>query len=302
MNLPAAYRILPAEVPLRIPGFGRWCPPGARTLAPSKRPSEEWYAEFVDRLITAKGRRYLPVCRLSDGEFLFAVGPQPPDLRLSRFRRLTQAACESIRAATRGGRFAAGMHGFYNSGDYSSEEWTAGRTTFASGLRYLAERGVLALHLTFGTAPFQERYFPAVGRWLAANNIVLSASNYVPFYFVYGALTGQRRSELLSGRILVVNGARGEKAGQITAGLRREGATEIHWCPISDRRSLFDSIDVKPFVGKVDLAVVGAGIGKANILRQLEPLGVPCVDAGFVFEVWREPSLAKLRPFCEFEG
>lgn len=38
-------------------------------------------------------------------------------------------------------------------------------------------------------------------------------------------------------------------------------------------------------------------MGKANILCQLEPLQVPCIDAGFVFEVWANDKNKFLRPF-----
>ena len=41
----------------------------------------------------------------------------------------------------------------------------------------------------------------------------------------------------------------------------------------------------------------GAGIGKSRILRQLEPFNVPCIDAGYAFEVWAAPDRQWDRPY-----
>ena len=46
------------------------------------------------------------------------------------------------------------------------------------------------------------------------------------------------------------------------------------------------------------MALVGAGIGKSNILVQMESLNVPCIDAGFVFEVWANPENKWNRAVC----
>ena len=163
----------------------------------------------------------------------------------------------------------------------------------------IGKKGILALHLSYGEVPFQEHYFPALGRWLKENHIMLIDENYFPFYFVYAALTGPRRGELLKGRrVLVVNGASGEKRQKIEAGLRREGVAELLWHTFSLDRSLYDRLILDPYIGKIDLAIVGAGIGKPNILTQMEPLNVPCIDAGYVFEVWADPENRWKRAFC----
>lgn len=108
-----------------------------------------------------------------------------------------------------------------------------------------------------------------------------------------------RRGELLKNRrVLVVNGAQGEHRQKIVEGLKREGVSKVLWCPISLRRSLYDSVDMEPFIDNVDLALVGAGIGKANIMLQMETLNVPCIDAGYVFQVWTDPKNKWKRVVC----
>ena len=168
-------------------------------------------------------------------------------------------------------------------------------------LKEISGAGILAVHLTHASPkPFHQHYFPALGNWLAENKVHLTFGNYVPFYFVYALLRGPRRVELLKGkRVLVVHGAMGEKRSKITGALKKEGVAEIYWLPISGERSLFDRLDCSPWTRKVDLCLVGAGIGKPNVLTQLKSLSVPCIDAGYVFEVWADPRLAAHRPFMK---
>jgi len=130
------------------------------------------------------------------------------------------------------------------------------------------------------------------------NHVNLSMQNYAPFYFVYALLRGPWKARVFHGRrVLAVHGATGEKRTRILAGLEREGVSEVHWLAISAERSLFDQIDCLPWRGRIDLCVVGAGIGKPNILLQLRELQVPCIDAGYVFEVWANPVTALSRAY-----
>lgn len=300
-RLPPDARILPYAVPLAIPSFGDEGK-GSNILAPDALACDRWYNDFVDRLVDALGRRFLPVTRMSDGEFHFCFGDRPPLSTEPLARRLAETALQQLHGLGREG-FTARTVGRYSSGSYSADEWKNARDVYARNLVGLARDGLLALHLSYGDRTFQERYFPALGRWLFELGVELTLENYAPFYFVYAALTGPRRSELLKGRrILVVNGATGAKQQAIVRGLEREGASEVRWLGISADRSLFDRVDPTEHVGRVDLAVVGAGIGKPNVLPQLAPLGVPCVDAGFVFEVWADPAAARERPFCKPMG
>jgi hypothetical protein len=295
--LPAEYCIQPAVVDFWIPGFareGRW-----RTLAPQEVDCARWFESFHERIVAAIGRSYLPVCRLSDGEFRFCLGVQPPSklwgsgdrARLWLHYGIERASgLRGFRAATRPG---------VSSGEYSRRERRAAREYYQELIRQISETGVLAIHFCHGNRPFQEHYFPALGAWLARGGIRLTLQNQVPFYFVYGAFTGPRRHELLRGRrVLLITSADQDKRVRIESALEREGVRQIDWCAISSARSLYDHIDVGSYRGQVDLVLVGAGIGKPNVLWQLRSLQAPCVDAGFLFEVWADPSCRGTRPYC----
>jgi len=256
---------------------------------------------------------------MSDGEFRFAMGDLAPDLRLPVGKRMRLRAAQVINRVLTAGKFEAGVIfptarllyglrlrkwsetqalGAYHSGEYTWLEWWRAKNHYAELLREISERGILAIHLTYGQS-FGQGHFQQLASWLDRYGIGLTDRNYVPLPFVYAAFTGHRRSELLQGkRLLAVTHADPKKRASVEAALAREGVADVYWLEISGRKSLYDSIDPSPYVNRVDLAVVGAGVGKPNILARLEPLQVPCIDVGFVFEVWAQPKRARWRDFC----
>ncbi|MFH1131040.1 MAG: hypothetical protein V1754_06875 [Pseudomonadota bacterium] len=296
-GLPADCRILPADIDFWVPGFEQST--RSRTLALRERNCAEWFDAFVDKLLEATGKRYLPVCRMSDGEFRFCLGDQPVSKRWPWHDRMRISVGQNLRKIRDRRGFRAATTSGVSSGQYSATEWKQMRKCYTDLVRILSEKGILALHLSYGDMPFQEHFFPALGKWLKDNGIGLSEENYVPFYFVYGAFMGLRRSELLRGKkILLVNSANQSKQKRIETSLKEEGIDRVFWCPVSASRSFFDKLEVQQFIGEVDLVLVGAGVGKPNVLVQLEPLCVPCVDVGFLFEVWANPQNKFLRACC----
>ena len=302
-ELASRYRVLPYAIDLRIPGFAAMDRYNLRTYAPEAVDSGAWFGRFVDVVVEAVGRRFLPIIRLADGEFLFLLGFQPPTPRVGMSYPLQWLRWFVAKWKPRRQLRAGGSHGkrpLYTSAKYSVDEVTAIRASYKKVLAQVASDGLIAADLSFCAVPFQDHFFPALRRWLNTSGIQLSIQNYVPFYFVYALLTGPHRHRVLRGRrILVVHSASGTKRESIQASLLREGATEVLWHTISPDRSLYDVVPVERFVGAVDLCVFGAGIGKPAILAQLEPLGVPCIDAGYVMEVWADPSVARSRIFTQ---
>jgi hypothetical protein len=238
----------------------------------------------------AIGKAYLPVCRASDGEFLFLFGRQPPSLRWKPGKRLAiaaRSAASEIRSRLKGFKAATAIG--VSSGEMSWREWQQRRPSLAEDYRRILEKGLLALHLNFSMIPCQEHYFPPLGKWLAASGIQVTTSNYAPFYFVYALLRGPSRGEILAGRrLVVVHSAKDEKRIRIEKALQAEGVASIQWVPISATRSFEDRLDLSGLSCQPDLCIVGAGVGKAAVMRQLERLAVPCIDAGFVFEAWAD--------------
>jgi hypothetical protein len=298
--LPPSYRILPAAVPFRVPGFLGQARDTDYVLAPEPVDCREWFEAFAARVIAAvETRRYLPVCRLSDGEFLLLFGPQPPSPRYPLGRRLYEQA-RYLRAAWRYHRH--GLQAFtakgVSSGDLSAADIRAVRPAVAAGFAAVARRGILGLHLSYGDLPHAEQFFPSLAAWLAREGIAVTVDNYVPFYFVYALLRGPRFAEVVGGRrLLVVHSAVDEKREAITAALLAAGAAGVEWLPISASRAFDETLDLAQVHAQPDLVLLGAGVGKGLLFGQLEPLGVPCLDAGFAFEVWADPDKQWDRPY-----
>jgi hypothetical protein len=129
-------------------------------------------------------------------------------------------------------------------------------------------------------------------------NISLTLINYAPFYFVYGLLRGPAFPRLVAGRrVLVVHSAVGAKRDAIVKSLQAVGPASIEWLGISATRSFAETLDLSRLQEKPDICLIGAGVGKAALFSQLEPLQVPCIDAGYTFEVWADADRQWDRPF-----
>jgi hypothetical protein len=297
--LPVSCRAFPATVPFVVPGFERQHRPEDFALAPSAIDSRAWFDGFAGRVEAAVGRRYLPVCRLADGEYEFLFGPKSWNPRLPYVRR---AAAAARVAAWRWRHRSPGFHAEtapgISSGELTATECQALRPVVRDDLEHIACHGILAMHLTYGREPFHEAYFPALRDWVRRSGLALDHANYVPFYFVYALLRGPRSAGLVGGRrLLVVHSAAGEKQAAIRRSLLDLGAAHVEWLGVSPTRAFADRLDLRAVAAKPDLCLVGAGIGKTRVLRQLEPLAVPCIDAGFTFEVWADTDRQWDRPF-----
>jgi len=297
--LPPAYRVLSTSVPFYVPGFEKQRYPQCFAFAPEQVDCGVWFDRFVGRVLAAVGTSYLPVCRMSDGEFLLLFGFQPPSLRLPLMRRwrvrLSQAR-HMIRERLVG--FRAQTAPGVSSGAMSHAERKAFVPTLSARYLEIARDGILGLHLGYAHEPFQEHYFPSVRKWLQQHDVTLTLDNYVPFYFVYGLLRGEVFPELVGGRrVLIVHSAAGPKRDAITRSIEAANPRGIDWLTISPSRSFADRLDLSRLGHKPDLCLLGGGVGKSALFPQLRPLGIPCIDAGFAFEVWADPEKQWDRPY-----
>ncbi len=297
--LPAVYGILPERIPFFAPGFVGQSRDTDFVLAPEPTDCSRWFTHFADQAIGAVGKSFLPVCRMSDGEFMVLFGHRPPSLRYPLSKRLylsCRQALGRIRRRVRG--FQAMTARGVSSGSMTYAEYVSMRPMLSDAYAWIATKGILGIHLSYGKTPFQEQFFPAIREWLDRHAIELTLRNYVPFYFVYALLRGERFSELVGGRrVLVVHSAAGAKREAIIAALRAKGAASVGWLSISPSRSFADILDLSVVEMQPQVCLVGAGVGKAMVLKQLEPLAVPCIDAGYAFEVWADADKQWDRPY-----
>lgn len=296
---------LPHSIDFVIPGYERSYPRGTfKCLSFTDKDSRDWFYEFVETLVSAMATRFLPLYRMGDGEYQFAVGYKYPLLNrgqpmldyLVRSARLWLG--RTLRRRELRG-IDAGPAALYKSGTYCAAEVVELRTRWAAQLRTIAQEGILCLGFTYRKTQFYQCYFTPIVEWFKRNGIELNASNYYPCYFVYALLTGPLRSRLYANRsVLVVTSFDEDKRNSIEQTLIAEGAAGVQFIPISTDRSMYDTIDLSLVQRPVDLVLVGAGIGASHILCQMEPLNTLAMDVGYCIECLANPALEKQRTFC----
>ncbi len=301
MKQKSLYQTLCHVVDLRIPGFEKAVPPGrARQLAFADYPVKDWFEQFVNRVNGAVGKGHFPIFRVCDGEFYFCCGykfgyrspgSNPIKWYLGAvYDYITRRKYNTFWSGSVG-------YGFEN---YRGKEWFRLREEFAGYLREIAQDGILAVAFFQTPERFAEQYHRPMCDWLEANAIPITERNYYPFYFVYGLLNGRLRWSLLKGRkILVVTSMNPEKEKALSQGLGREDVESLQFIPISRNHAMTDKISLDGVKGSIDIALIGGGVGAANIIHQLRPLKTMCIDAGYSLDLIAEPWRAGSRDFTK---
>ena len=77
----------------------------------------------------------------------------------------------------------------------------------------------------------------------------------------------------------------------------KEGVKEVYFYNISPNKAIDEVIDKSKLPAHIDLVLIGAGVGSANIINQLKCLNALCVDAGHALDCISRPQLRKERKF-----
>jgi hypothetical protein len=290
--------ILPHLIELNIPNFLKHSEKNKPLVLSNRRiKCEDWYYEFEHIVLSAMGKRYFPIMRMSDGEYIMMLGEKLPSRNgISWFQYFKQLLAFVNRNLIKKNIEAATLPGV-SSGKYDKRDIELHKNEILNNLKKISDYGILALHLTYSNRAFQEMYHFSLAKLFKKNSIDLTSKNYYPFYFVYALLSGSTREKLFNNRnVLVIHSADGEKKLRITNRLNDFGVKQLFWREISTNKSMFDKLPYKDYGVKIDLILIGAGLGKINIIPQLEPYDTLCIDAGFVFEVWADESNKWKRP------
>lgn len=290
-------QILKYVIPFYIKGFYENQVTGY-TLSPIQIDCNNWFEEYKNKILSSIGKSYLPICRLSDGEYLFICGQQP-QLGNNIFMSAVHYLIFKINQFFSDGSINASTFGV-SSGNYTKLERISNLDIYLRNLLKISQDGILALHLTYSKKPFQERYHKKLASIFKAKNIIIACNNYYPFYFVYAFFSTKEFYETIAGkRILLITGSTKDKINIVESYFRNLNVKYIHSYEISSNKSLFDTINVSFLINyHFDICFIAAGIGKPNIIVQLEKLNCPCIDVGFMFEVWADQNLAYSRSWC----
>lgn len=284
---------LAAVAPLVLSGFPEWKPYGGLSFhMPGADPVQDQYDRFRQRVLSAIGREYFPVYRMADGEFSLLVGWRAPRGQRPGIARRAVWAMREL-SSLLGRRSISTCWGER----YSGKMVRIARDRMAAGVKLVASNGVIAAYFARRGDRWGEQYIDPMWRWLDEQGVQLGAANYIPFYCVYALLSGPGKEDVWKGRrVLVATSlAQPGRRDAIVSGLLREGVASVGFVEVSAGASMFDEIELPR--EKFDIAVVAAGIGSVNVLRQLEPLKIPAIDCGIVLECLMNPARRRERPF-----
>lgn len=284
--------------PLTLPGFREQekVVPRMMVYPPLDMNSEQWYDRFKKKFDDAlSSNSYFPVFRSSHGEFTFAVGrrgmiPREPKKAV---RYLASRVLRSIQFRS---TFYSGTPG-YGYETYRQWELPNLRRKFASQLKWITERGWHCLYLAdrdAGPKKLQEAYV----RWLDRCGVELSPDSYGHIFFIYALFHGPGWEGNFSGKnILIVTSDQPSRTPRLVQRLKEIGVKNLEFLDVSRSQALKDAVQA-PLRKDPDLCIVGAGVGAANVIRQLGELPCPVVDAGFVLDTIAFPEMKARRIYC----
>jgi hypothetical protein len=282
---------------LMIPGYEDECN-NVITLSSSDIDLDKQYANLANRIKESIGRKFLPVIRVSDGEFNLLLGDQPPGPWWPIYIRIKKIFGLIKRKFITSKSFSNATYSGDNAVNISEIESI--QISAISGLRLIMKEGVLATHLSLTNKPFQADYFLPFFALLKKNKIEINLTNIVPFYFIYPMVLSHYGDFLFENKsILIIHSATGEKKERIVQAVKARSARKVVWLSISHNKTFYDNLKVENYLGKADVAFIGAGVAKLLLMEQLSKLNIPVIDIGFGFEVWNNPSLGIERPFCK---
>lgn len=264
-----------------------------------------FFKNHAEKIIQSIGKRYLPIYRMGDGEF---------NLLKLYFKLPCKTIIKKVKSNLKTLLIKRNFYGtviktnhfkeLVNLFSYRYVRTCTGETIYQSDFYAIKERlirdmkkisnnGYIAPNFNLKGSYANDLY--PVFKWFRTYNVPLNAETYFPCYMVYALLNSKYAEQIYSRKnILIITNLNSEREFKIKNTLNKYGAKSVQFYQISAYRAMFDTIDLSKIKAKIDLVLVGAGIGSINILTQLEPLKTVCIDAGFVIETFVDPKL-KLR-------
>jgi hypothetical protein len=283
------------------------------------KPAQTHFIEFQELIFRKLGKEFFPIYRMADGEFVFLQNLFRPSLSL---KHKTINILKNIKRflRPRGVYYGGAVRRSYkkelrnifdpyylrlvHGESYCSKELISLKNKYPEMLKKIAQKGLLAIHFLeerneVGYSNFHDDVF----NFLNQIKLRLNSDNYTHFYFIYALLNGPNFKKLYNNnRILIVTNYSEDKKNRIIQTLDDFGVSKVEFLLINETGSMFEELDqeyLKSLRGKIDLVLVGAGLGSCNILLQLAVLNTVCIDAGINIECLANPSLKTTRIFLK---
>ena len=243
------------------------------------------YQFFIQKIRESIGKKYLPIYRMADGEFLFSLKKYSLTKRI--FSLLNN---KNILFATCWGE------------SYTKKEIDSIFPNYMLQLRKISECGFLALHFIESKENSYKTLMDSMMKWFDFNKIVINENNYTSFYYIYALFSGPHQNEFFDNKnILIVSHLTIEKEIAIRNNLRgAKNVNNVEFYKITHNKSFLEVIDLSKIKIKPDLILIAAGVGSINILEQFETLKTVCIDCGMVIDLIANNDLRFSRLFLNY--
>jgi hypothetical protein len=232
-------------------------------LLPKGVPAQNLFDLFFNHVIQAIDRHaYLPIARFCDGEYGFYSGRVTTTCWGERGSSLQEEGVESLHT---------------------------------NALRTIHQNGVLCPNLNLVYIKMQAGFL----EFLTKQGIILQ--NYAPFYFVYALLVHPEfLSRLRSCSVALITSFKNKNASAILKTLQNMGIRDVSCHELPESGVAHGKFDFT-LGRRVDVALVGAGIGAPLVLARLQNESCVSIDSGFVFHLWDGTFDRHERLFLNFE-
>jgi hypothetical protein len=252
----------------------------------------DWYLEFVERIFQARDNSiFLPVYRMGDGEYTFL-------LQRGIFELLPFFELDFRQKLRRIFYFGGHKSGTKKDGFeiYTKFEKEILHKDYIKYLQFISQSGIITQAFdngkTFGP------YFKYVYNYFNLNNIILNNKNFYHGYHVYAFFFSSYGDLFLKDQnVLIFSSISADDEVKLRKILFNKGVKSIQFYTISSKKSMLDKIKLETIGSNINMALISAGIGSANIIYQLRHFNFPCIDIGTIIGTYLNPERVFDRPY-----
>lgn len=250
---------------------------------------ESWFKIFREKILSKMGKEYLPVYRMADGEYRFVMGRKYNWYKKPLWQEIIAVSAEKLKLKNPNKWKTSWGE------EYLPQKVKHLRKKLIKDVSYISKVGMLACYYNSNGLHAFEEYNNYLLPFFEKNNIIFNKENYIPFHFVCSILVKDNWQDFFNDKnILIVTGSDNESEQKIKKTIEQFGAKKVNFLRISKTSSMEENLDLDRYINlHIDLILVAAGIGSANILRQLEPLQTVTLDIGGYMNCFINPSASQ---------
>ena len=236
---------------------------------------EAWFLNFKNHVLSCVGKKYLPIYRMADGEYRFLMGRKYNFYSKQFLKEFLIVTAEKLKIKNPNKWKTSWGE------EYTPKETFILRENLLNKIKEIANDGYLACYINDNGLNAFTEHNNYILPFFKKNHINFNSENYIPFHFVVHLLLNDSRHDFyVDKNILLISGTEKKTENQISNNLKGLGVKNIQFIRISKTSSMKDIIDLSSITNKIDLCLVAAGIGSANIISQLKPLNTVVLDIG----------------------